>query len=224
MKNTVVLLLSLTVCFDAYGMALFGGPKSEHSVPISNRAKGVGSMDNAHRDGMNKGYAKTSGKYWYSNGKDKTSCLPRRLTNQISAMGKYFGKPVKVVSAYRAPADNARRGGAKGSTHKTCKAVDFQIPGISRARIRGYLDALHRTGKWGIGYYCNDRFHLDVGNKRTWGGCHSRAIKHLVKPKYRKTAVYQSVHIPNSAVTKTTPSLAPSSQYQRVPTSADSVD
>lgn len=56
-----------------------------------------------------------------------------------------LGKPITVLSGYRAPAVNAAVGGAKNSAHMTGHAVDFICPGFgSPAQVASYL-AKHLT-------------------------------------------------------------------------------
>ena len=56
-----------------------------------------------------------------------------------------LGKPITVLSGYRAPAVNKAVGGAKNSAHMTGHAVDFICPGFgSPAQVASYL-AKHLT-------------------------------------------------------------------------------
>jgi hypothetical protein len=100
---------------------------------------------------------------------DNVGCFPKKLVDYIQEVRQEFGS-VQIVSGHRSASDNARRGGAKKSQHVHCKAVDFKVPGVSKERVRGFL-AANFSGRAGIGFYCNDRFHLDVGSPRQWGGC-----------------------------------------------------
>ena len=105
---------------------------------------------------------------------DKTSCFPRKLNNILLKISKNFGKPVVVVSGYRSPKDNERRGGAKNSQHIKCKAADFRVPGVSMKRVGRYLARMKERG--GAGFYCRGRFHVDVASRRSWGGCKAQFI------------------------------------------------
>jgi hypothetical protein len=100
---------------------------------------------------------------------DKTSCFPKKLTNMLLQISKHFNKPVEVVSGYRSPKDNKRRGGAPKSMHIHCKAADFRVPGASTKSVGKYLARMKNRG--GAGFYCRGRFHIDVGSRRSWGGC-----------------------------------------------------
>ncbi|MCF8058409.1 MAG: DUF882 domain-containing protein [Bacteriovoracaceae bacterium] len=105
---------------------------------------------------------------------DKTSCFPGKLNKILLKISRHFGKPVHIVSGYRSPEDNARRGGAKSSMHIKCKAADFRVPGVSTKSVGRYLARMKERG--GAGFYCRGRFHVDVGTRRHWGGCVSSFI------------------------------------------------
>lgn len=107
---------------------------------------------------------------------DKTSCFPSRLKNILLKISRDLGKPVVVVSGYRSPQDNRRRGGAKNSQHIKCKAADFRVPGVSMQRVGKYLARMKNRG--GAGFYCRGRFHVDVASRRSWGGCKSQFISY----------------------------------------------
>ncbi len=84
-------------------------------------------------------------------------------------------QPIHVVSAYRSPATNnmlrtrsRTTGVAKKSQHMLGKAMDFYIPGVKLATLRG-LAMQMQVG--GVGYYPTSGspfVHLDVGNVRAW--------------------------------------------------------
>jgi uncharacterized protein YcbK (DUF882 family) len=81
--------------------------------------------------------------------------------------------PIHVVSAYRSPGTNAMlrrrsRGVAKNSQHMNGKALDFNLPDVSMARVR---DIGLRIQSGGVGYYPranNPWVHLDTGGVRHW--------------------------------------------------------
>ena len=98
-----------------------------------------------------------------------TSCFPPRLVGFIDELRTRFGN-VSINSAYRSVSRNRRAGGARRSQHINCNAIDFAVPGVSRHEVKEFLTANFR-GRAGVGFYCNNRFHLDVGNPRQWGGC-----------------------------------------------------
>jgi len=82
---------------------------------------------------------------------------------------------IHVVSAYRSPATNnmlrtrsRNTGVAKNSQHMLGKAMDFFIPGVKLATLRG-LAMQMQVG--GVGYYPTSGspfVHLDVGGVRAW--------------------------------------------------------
>ncbi|MEM1676841.1 MAG: DUF882 domain-containing protein, partial [Nitrososphaerota archaeon] len=81
--------------------------------------------------------------------------------------------PIDVVSAYRSPGTNAMlarrsRGVARNSQHMSGKAVDFNLPDVSMAKVR---DIGLRLQAGGVGYYPranNPWVHLDTGGVRHW--------------------------------------------------------
>jgi uncharacterized protein YcbK (DUF882 family) len=80
---------------------------------------------------------------------------------------------ITVVSAYRSPATNnmlrsKTRGVAKKSQHTLGRAMDFFIPGVPLAKLRG-IGMRYQIG--GVGYYPRSGSpftHMDVGNVRSW--------------------------------------------------------
>lgn len=82
---------------------------------------------------------------------------------------------IHVVSAYRSPATNSmlrgrsrNTGVAKNSQHMLGKAMDFYIPGVKLATLRG-LAMQMQVG--GVGFYPKSGspfVHLDVGGVRAW--------------------------------------------------------
>lgn len=82
---------------------------------------------------------------------------------------------IHVVSAYRSPATNSmlrgrsrNTGVAKNSQHTLGKAMDFYIPGVKLATLRG-LAMQMQVG--GVGFYPKSGspfVHLDVGGVRAW--------------------------------------------------------
>lgn len=85
------------------------------------------------------------------------------------------GEAIHVVSAYRSPSTNnmlrnrSRSSGvAKHSQHTLGKAMDFYIPGVKLATLRGIAMQLQVGG---VGFYPTSGspfVHLDVGNVRAW--------------------------------------------------------
>ncbi len=80
---------------------------------------------------------------------------------------------ITVVSAYRSPATNnmlrsKTSGVAKKSQHTLGRAMDFFIPGVPLAKLRG-IGMRYQIG--GVGYYPRSGspfVHMDVGNVRSW--------------------------------------------------------
>lgn len=101
--------------------------------------------------------------------KDRTSCFPEKLWGFLEEVQNRFGR-ITIVSGHRGRAANKRRRGAKKSAHINCLAADFRVPGAENDVVLRYLES-NFLGRAGIGFYCNGRFHLDVGRPRTWGGC-----------------------------------------------------
>jgi len=100
---------------------------------------------------------------------DATNCFPAKLAGFVNELRTRFGS-VNIVSGNRPPAENRRRGGARNSQHIGCKAVDFTVPGVPKKDVKQFL-ITNFLGRAGIGFYCNGRYHLDVGGVRQWGGC-----------------------------------------------------
>lgn len=126
---------------------------------------------------------------------DSTSCIPPKLLGFIDELRTRFGR-VEINSGYRSPKHNRNVGGARRSQHMNCNALDFKVPGVPRAEVKLFLTAKF-SGRAGIGYYCNERFHLDVGTPRQWGSCQpsSREIA-LARSRYPQTRVVNNT--PNS--------------------------
>lgn len=102
---------------------------------------------------------------------DRVGCFPEKLWGFLGEVQAKYGR-IEIVSGHRGSSDNRRRGGAKGSLHISCRAADFRVPGANSDEVRKYLEAsFSRRG--GVGLYCGDRFHLDVGRPRVWGKCAS---------------------------------------------------
>lgn len=116
---------------------------------------------------------------------DSTQCFPQELRSFVNELRNRFGN-VEIESGFRNRNHNRQAGGARRSQHLNCNALDFSVPGASKKDVRLFLIA-NFSGRGGIGYYCNDRFHLDVGNPRQWGGC---------EPSRREISEAQSLYSP----------------------------
>jgi uncharacterized protein YcbK (DUF882 family) len=107
--------------------------------------------------------------------RDEATKMNPRLFDLLWEVHRSTGsrQPVRVVSAYRAPATNAmlrRRssGVAESSQHMAGNAVDFYLSDVSVDRIRAIGMRMQRGG---VGYYprANTPFiHLDVASVRHW--------------------------------------------------------
>lgn len=134
-----------------------------------------------------------------TNTDDNTSCFPQELLRLVNELRNRFGT-VEINSANRSRTHNIQVGGARRSQHLTCNAMDFKIPGVSRQEVKLFLTANFR-GRAGIGFYCNDRFHLDVGNPRQWGGCQpSRDDIALAARRYPQEELARIASLPESAI------------------------
>jgi hypothetical protein len=93
-----------------------------------------------------------------------TGCLPGDLREVVADVAARFG-PVSVESTHRGRGHNRRAGGAGGSMHLSCRAVDFRV----KARARGvmaYLSSRPEVG--GLKVYRNGIIHIDNGERRRW--------------------------------------------------------
>lgn len=59
----------------------------------------------------------------------------RRLAQFLEQVRELLGKPIKVNSAYRAPAVNAAVGGSKTSQHCLGLAADIRVPGMTPDQV-----------------------------------------------------------------------------------------
>ena len=85
--------------------------------------------------------------------------------DRLDRLRSRYGRPLRVLSAYRSPSHNALVGGAPLSRHKEADACDLSIVGEDKAVI----DRLaHEVGFRGFGYY-NTFIHVDMGRPRSWG-------------------------------------------------------
>lgn len=106
--------------------------------------------------------------------RDEPTSMDPRLFDIVWEVHREVGsnEPLHIVSAYRAPETNAMlrrrsRAVAKHSQHMLGKAMDFQLPDVSMAKVREVGMRLQRGG---VGYYptANPFVHLDAGSVRHW--------------------------------------------------------
>lgn len=83
-----------------------------------------------------------------------------------------IGAPLRVTSLYRAPAENARVGGASGSQHLDATAADVVPLGIDYAtawqRARDAMAFRQRIGQL-IGYAAGSHLHVSLPTRGTRG-------------------------------------------------------
>lgn len=88
----------------------------------------------------------------------ETNCFPQRLRQALDAIGKHFGAEVLVTSG-------ARDRGRRGSLHRSCKAADVRIAGVSPKAVADFARTV--PGVNGVGTY---RWvavtHVDVRDER----------------------------------------------------------
>lgn len=99
-----------------------------------------------------------------------------RVKLVVSDAAKHFNGTALAISCYRSPQHNARVRGAKHSQHMARKALDFRISGVSPVKLAAYARShpiMRRIG--GVGRYCGDFIHVDVGRKRDWNSCRRAA-------------------------------------------------
>jgi len=96
------------------------------------------------------------------------SCIAPRLRSVIASFERRFGKKIVVNSQYRDPIRNIIGGGEDSSYHMRCMAVDFFIPGVSKASIIAFARNNPQVG--GLGCYPGRGFiHVDVRDRpRGW--------------------------------------------------------
>ncbi len=96
----------------------------------------------------------------------EVSCLRPQLVAILKTIERRFNKPVIITSGYRSPAYNQKVNGAKRSMHMSCAAADIQVPDTDKWEVAKFVRALPNRG--GVGTYCHQSIHVDVGPKRDW--------------------------------------------------------
>ena len=91
----------------------------------------------------------------------KVKRLHFRLIHMLQQLAeKYPGKPIEIISGYRAQSTGDE------SQHAFGRAMDLRIPGVSGKAIFRFCKSLSRSG---CGYYPNDGFvHMDARSKRAF--------------------------------------------------------
>lgn len=93
-----------------------------------------------------------------------SDCLPGDLNKVLQRVAMQFG-PVTVNSTHRSKSHNRRIGGAKGSLHLECRAIDFRVQG-RRKGLYKFLRSQEEVG--GLKLYRSGYFHIDDGPRRSW--------------------------------------------------------
>jgi hypothetical protein len=99
-----------------------------------------------------------------------THAVDPRLVALVGIVSSHFaGKPIEVVSGYRAYTPTQY---TAHSNHNLGKALDFRIRGVSNEALRDFCRTLRSAG---CGYYPNSTFvHMDVRDKSTFWIDYSR--------------------------------------------------
>lgn len=95
-----------------------------------------------------------------------TACLKPELIDILRQIEHHYGQKVVITSGYR-------NRGREGSLHRTCRAADIIIPGVTSQQLAAYARSIPSVG--GVGTYCHQSMiHVDVGTPRDWKyGCGS---------------------------------------------------
>ncbi|MER2605202.1 MAG: D-Ala-D-Ala carboxypeptidase family metallohydrolase, partial [Siculibacillus sp.] len=104
--------------------------------------------------------------YVLQTGSVETACLKPELVEILRRIeGKYHQKVV-ITSGFR---DRGRQ----GSLHRTCAAVDIEVPGVPAEALAAFARTIPGIG--GVGTYCYPHLiHVDIGAPRDWKyGCGS---------------------------------------------------
>ena len=106
-------------------------------------------------------------------GSDKILISPETV-KILQSVRDYFGRPVKINSAYRTPAYNKKVGGVSSSQHVKGTACDIAVEGVPPKAVAAYLEAMFPDS--GIGLY--DTFvHIDTrGRKSYWKDTGSNVV------------------------------------------------
>lgn len=88
----------------------------------------------------------------------------RKLAEQLQVLRDHLKEPIRINSAYRHKAYNARIGGKPNSQHLTASAADITVRSMSPRKLKGVVERLIKQKKlWfgGIGLYPGF-LHVDI--------------------------------------------------------------
>jgi len=99
--------------------------------------------------------------------------LVETLAVQLETVRAHFGKPIRVISAYRTLDYNTAIGSKPTSQHVNGRAVDIVVSGVSPEQVYDFICLMQDEGSFiagGCGLY--DSFvHMDTrGHKARWKG------------------------------------------------------
>gem|GEM_PF-1125527 len=101
-----------------------------------------------------------------------TGCFNTRMVSLLTTIQHRYRRPLIITSGYRSPSHNIRAGGVRDSLHIACAAADIKIPGVNKYQLASYVRSLPNRG--GVGLYCHDAVHVDIGAPREWNWCSVR--------------------------------------------------
>lgn len=97
--------------------------------------------------------------------------------DKLQLLRTYWRRPLRVTSAFRTAAHNAKVGGAPKSQHLIGKAFDISAQGWADSNTVAFIYYATKAGFTGFGLYL-DRpvpfIHIDTGKVRTWQSGQSR--------------------------------------------------
>jgi zinc D-Ala-D-Ala carboxypeptidase len=96
---------------------------------------------------------------------DGSLIVHEEALDKLQALRTRLGRPLRINSAYRSPAYNARiEGSSKASKHMEGRAFDVALVGVTREELAA---AARAVGLVGVGHYASF-LHLDTGPERTF--------------------------------------------------------
>lgn len=94
-----------------------------------------------------------------------------KLAGQLQILRKHLKKPIKINSAYRSPAHNAKVGGVPNSQHVFGKAADIVVKGLSPRMVYAAIEQLISDGdmsQGGLGLYDSFVHYDHRGYRARW--------------------------------------------------------